>query len=194
MSKLQNQFLKDKFGIEKGNELYAQVIRAVEQNMKNHETESSFRKKVLQMAILPSISLFYLLQEQQNLSGEEACRLIEEFLWNYSAERSKAGYEKMAKMPFFFAMLKNMFSFTFRISGVWDVDIIEKNSRRFRFNINKCLWHDTCTYYKCPELCRIFCKSDEITYQGFAKKVEFKRNTMLAEDGNCCDFQFHKSQ
>lgn len=42
-------------------------------------------------------------------------------------------------------------------------------------------------YYKCPKLCYIFCKSDEITYQSFAKKIEFKRDTMLGEGGNCCD-------
>lgn len=192
MSKLQKQFLIDNFGAEQGVKLYTNAKSAVEQNMKNHQTESSFRKKILQLTILPSISLYRLLQEQLSLSKEEAYTLMEEYLWDYSAAQSKAGYVKMAKMPFFFGMLKNMFSITFRISGVWDVDIIEKNSKYFKFNINRCLWHDTCTYYKCPELCRIFCLSDEISYQGFAQKAEFRRNTMLGENGKCCDFQFEK--
>lgn len=192
MSKLQNQFLNNQFGSQRGDALYAQLISAVEEKAKNHEHESKMRKKVLRMAILPYISLYYLLQEQQNLSKEDAYELIEQFLWDYGAVRNKASYEKMAKLPFFFTILKITYSTAFRYSGVWNVDIIEKSGKLFKFNINKCLWHDTCALYKCPELCRIFCRCDEISYQGFEKKAAFSRSTMLGENGYCCDFQFAK--
>ena len=44
-------------------------------------------------------------------------------------------------------------------NGVWRVDMM------------KCPYHDTCVAYGCPELCRCFCDSDDISYTGLHPKL-----------------------
>lgn len=191
MSKLQNKFLVDQFGADKGNELYSLLNRAIDKNMEKHISESKKKQKALRKMILPSISLYYLLQKEQNLTRDEAYALIQEFLWEYGAARAKELYGKMARVPFAFALFKKVCKMNAK-SGIWKTSIKEDSNQKYAFDIHKCLWHDTCRDYRCPELCRIFCRSDDIMYQGFENKIRFKRSKTLGEGGDCCDFQFVK--
>ncbi|GLB30126.1 hypothetical protein LAD12857_20490 [Lacrimispora amygdalina] len=77
-------------------------------------------------------------------------------------------------------------------SGIWKVYLKKDNSKEFIFDIQKCLWYDFCCFYHCPELCRIFCRSDYIMYQGIENKIRFTRSKTLGEGGDCCNFLFLK--
>ncbi len=57
--------------------------------------------------------------------------------------------------------------------------------------ITKCLWHTACVENGCPELCRLFCDVDDVTYGGL-KKIGFTRTKTLGYGGDCCDFHFFK--
>ena len=61
-------------------------------------------------------------------------------------------------------------------SGVWRVDMM------------KCPYHDTCTEYGCPELCRCFCDSDDISYTGLHPKLIWERSMTLGRGNDRCDF------
>lgn len=39
-----------------------------------------------------------------------------------------------------------------------------------------------------PELCRCFCDSDDITYDGMHPKLVWRRTKTLGRGGDCCDF------
>ena len=61
-------------------------------------------------------------------------------------------------------------------SGVWRVDMM------------KCPYHDTCAEYGCPELCRCFCDSDDISYAGLHPKLIWHRTKTLGRGDDRCDF------
>ena len=61
-------------------------------------------------------------------------------------------------------------------NGVWRVDMME------------CPYHDTCTEYGCPELCRCFCDSDDISYAGLHPKLIWERSMTLGRGNDRCDF------
>lgn len=191
MSKLQKQFLIDQFGMQRGRQLYVSLAHLMNHNMENHTNEDKKRKMAIRKMILPSISLYSLLQNEAQLSKEEACSMVQKFLWEYGAVRSRELYSKLATIPAFFTIFKKVCKMNAK-SGIWQVSIRKDNSEEFIFDIHQCLWYDTCCFYQCPELCRIFCGSDYIMYQGFDNKIRFIRSKTLGEGGDCCNFQFIK--
>ena len=77
MSQMRNRFLIDEFGEDRGNELYSLLFRDVEERMAAHTHEGKARQKALESMILPPISLYYLLQEQQGLTKDAFYGIIE---------------------------------------------------------------------------------------------------------------------
>ena len=61
-------------------------------------------------------------------------------------------------------------------NGTWRVDMI------------KCPYHDTCAAYGCPELCRCFCDSDDVSYAGLHPKLIWQRTMTLGRGNDRCDF------
>ena len=61
-------------------------------------------------------------------------------------------------------------------NGIWRVDMM------------KCPYHDTCAEYGCPELCRCFCDSDDISYTGLHPKLIWERTMTLGRGNDRCDF------
>ena len=57
-----------------------------------------------------------------------------------------------------------------------------------RFDMLQCPYHDACRKYGCPELCRSFCDSDDITYDGLHPKLLWHRTKTLGRGNDCCDF------
>ena len=47
---------------------------------------------------------------------------------------------------------------------------------------------DECVRCGCPELCRCFCDSDDITYDGLHPKLIWQRTMTLGRGGDRCDF------
>ena len=58
----------------------------------------------------------------------------------------------------------------------------------WRIDITKCPYHDTCARYGCPELCRCFCDSDDISYDGLHHRLVWRRTGTLGRGNACCDF------
>lgn len=54
--------------------------------------------------------------------------------------------------------------------------------------MTKCPYHDACVRYGCLELCRCFCDSDDITYDGMHPKLLWRRTKTLGRGEDCCDF------
>lgn len=61
-------------------------------------------------------------------------------------------------------------------TAVWRIDMIQ------------CPYHDTCVQHGCPELCRCFCDSDDISYANLHPKLLWHRTKTLGRGDDCCDF------
>lgn len=63
--------------------------------------------------------------------------------------------------------------------------------RPFAVDMIRCPYLDTCIRYGCPELTRISCRADDITYGSLHPKLVWARTQTLGQGGSCCDFRLY---
>ena len=119
----------------------------------------------LKRQILPGISAYEILQRV--MSKEEALQTVH----GYVERLARTSHKQLAALlhiPGLYRLVPGVFVKSTRSvfgpaagfapkelqtgNGVWRVDMM------------KCPYHDTCAEYGCPELCRCFCDSDDISY------------------------------
>ena len=97
---------------------------------------------------------------------------------------------KMKLIPGFYTLYSSIFLRVVRTSDLWESRQAREGDY-FDVTIRKCLWHTACAEHGCPELCRLFCDSDDVTYGGL-KKLGFTRTKTLGHGDDCCDFHFFR--
>lgn len=60
-----------------------------------------------------------------------------------------------------------------------------------RVDMTYCPYHAACLKYGCPDLCHIFCNSDDITYGNLHPKLVWARTKTLGRNDDCCDFRMY---
>lgn len=177
------------FGEEKAEALWQKAEKEYEQLLPLAEKESKSRKKNLTQGIYPFAALYRVLLGE-NMSREEAMEHMYAIMKTHTLSGNRKNYERMGKLPFFFPLFRKMF--TMGLSGdSWQVEWIANDPGHFVYNIRKCLWHDACCELGCPELCRIFCRNDELNFTDVSRHLYFQRSQTLGEGGDCCDFHFY---
>ena len=142
----------------------------------------------LKRQILPGIAAYETLQRV--MPKEEALQTVH----GYVERLARTSHKQLAALlhiPGLYRLVPGVFvKFTRSVSarsraltqrlqagnGVWRVDMM------------KCPYHDTCTEYGCPELCRCFCDSDDISYTGLHPKLIWHRTKTLGRGDDRCDF------
>ncbi len=182
-------FLVETFGTERGNTLFAAQEKVL-YNLTGHmEHKSPSQQKTLVQTILPRIALYQALAAN-GFSKEETYACLRTYMLDTVAAKKHASTAKMEWVPGFYAIYSRVF---LKIMATTD---LQENTRRcgrdfFDVTITKCLWHTACVENGCPELCRLFCDVDNVTYGGL-KKLGFSRTQTLGYGGKCCDFHFFK--
>ena len=145
--------------------------------------------KTLVQTILPRIALYKLLSED-GLSANNAYTYMQKYMLDKVAAKKHSSTAKMEAIPGFYRIYSNIF---LKIMRTTDLQESTQSHDRDHFDITirKCLWHTACMENNCPELCRLFCDVDDVTYGGL-KKIGFTRTKTLGYGGDCCDFHFFK--
>ena len=179
------------FGEEKAQALWQKAEREYKQLLPLADQESKSRKKNLIHGIYPFAALYRALLSE-NMGREEAMEHMLAMMKMHTLAGNRKNYERMGKLPFFFPLFRKMF--TVGLSGdSWQVEWTANDPGQFAYNIRKCLWHDTCCELGYPELCRIFCRNDELNFTDVSRHLYFQRSKTLGEGGDCCDFHFYPS-
>lgn len=153
------------------------------------EGKSEGQRKTLIQTILPRVALYRVLQ-QAGLSQAQAAACIRKYMMEKIAAPKHASTARMEIVPGFYALYSRIFLQIMKTTDLQQsVQKREKDS--FDVTITSCLWHSACAEYGCPELCRIFCDVDDVTYGGL-RKMGFSRTQTLGYGGDCCDFHFYK--
>lgn len=190
--KQQNQiksFLTEEFGIDKGLELFGRQSKILGTIIANTKGKSKNQKKTLVQTILPRVSLFKALQEG-GFSEDDTYERMRKYMTGKVAAQKHSFTARMEIIPGFFDIYKKIFLKIMRTSDLWE-SRQKYGDDFFDADITKCLWHTACLENGCPELCRLFCDVDDITYGGL-KKMEFSRTKTLGYGGDCCDFHFFR--
>ncbi len=183
------EFLIEEFGEEKGQTLAASQAEKLDELIKSQTGKSESQMKTLSGTILPSIALYKALMKS-GLAQEDAYERVRRYMLNKVAAQKHASTAKMEAVPFFYALYSRIFIRIMRTADSWESTQRRKRDS-FDVTITKCLWHTACAENDCPELCRLFCEADNVTYGGL-KKIGFSRTQTLGYGGDACDFHFFR--
>lgn len=183
-------FLEDKFERESAEKMFIREERILENLIRNTSGKTDNQMKTLISTILPRVALYKTLTENKNLSSQEVWEIMRSYMLDVVASKQHASRVRMEKFPGFYWIFSKIF---LRIMKTTDLQkSTQKEDRDFyNINITDCLWHNACVENGCPELCRLFCDVDDVTYGGL-KKIGFNRTQTLGYGGTCCDFHFYR--
>ena len=184
------KFLINRFGKEKGTEIYLQTRQRFDKLLAETPEKSKNRQKVFQNLILPRIALYQILLEG-GMPKEEAMKVMEDHMIICGARPMRKKYEMIDRLPCAYSFFR--FGFTHVVPGndLWEAEVDASKKDEFSVTMHKCFWNDTYREYGFPELCQYACQSDIITYSDL-KHAGFHRTQTLGTGGTCCDFCFKK--
>lgn len=183
------KFLFEEFGKEKGTVVFEKQNEVLKELITNTKNKSKNQMKALTNTILPRIALYKVLQKE-DLPKDEVTNYMRKYMIEKIAQKKHSSTAKMEIVPGFYSIYSKVF---LKIMRTTDLQKSEQKCGKgfFDVTIKKCLWHTACIENDCPELCRLFCDVDNVTYGGL-KKIGFIRTQTLGYDGKCCDFHFYK--
>lgn len=154
-----------------------------------HAGASRQRMQHLESQIMPGIAAYETLQTV--MPKEEALRTVHGYV-EERAYRLKKTFLRLMRIPGLYKKVPGIFAKQtpkfFGISAGFEANEIRTSGGVWRIDMTRCPYHDECVRCGCPELCRCFCNSDDITYDGLHPKLIWHRTMTLGRGGDRCDF------
>lgn len=187
--KIIKNFLFSELDTEVAQKIFDEQNNILDKIFLNAFNKTKNQLKTLKNTILPRIALYKALNNY-GFSMEDSNNHMKNYMLNYIAKSKHNSMVKMEKVPVFYSLYSKIF---LKIMRKTDLQQSKQkhNAKSFDVTITKCLWHQACVENECPELCRLFCDVDNITY-GELNKIGFTRTQTLGYGGDCCDFHFFK--
>ena len=147
------------------------------------------KQRHLESQILPGIAAYETLQTV--MPREQALQTVHDYV-ERRAWRLKKVFVRLLHIPGLYRKIPGIFAEQtpklFGTAAGFAATDIQTTGGVWRIDMTKCPYHDACVQYGCPELCRCFCDSDDITYDGMHPKLVWHRTKTLGQGGDCCDF------
>lgn len=187
--KIIKNFLFSELDTEVAQKIFDEQNNILDKIFLNAFNKTKNQLKTLKNTILPRIALYKALNNY-GFSMEDSNNHMKNYMLNYIAKSKHNSMVKMEKVPGFYSLYSKMF---LKIMRKTDLQQSKQkhDAKSFDVTITKCLWHQACVENECPELCRLFCDVDNITYSEL-NKIGFTRTQTLGYGGDCCDFHFFK--
>ena len=154
-----------------------------------HAGASGQRMRHLESQIMPGIAAYETLQTV--MPKEEALQTVHGYV-EERAYRLKKIFLRLMRIPGLYKKGPGIFAAQtpkfFGISAGFEANEIRTTGGVWRIDMTRCPYHDECVRCGCPELCRCFCDSDDITYDGLHPKLIWQRTMTLGRGGDRCDF------
>lgn len=184
-----NKFLIEEFGKDKGGSLFLQQEKILREIIENIHNKTDNQTKTLIQTILPRIALYKAFIES-GFTEDDLNTFMRKYMLDVVAAKKHNSTAKMEKVPGFYGIYSRIF---LKIMRTTDLQVSTQQCEKdfYDITISKCLWHTACVENDCPELCRLFCDVDDVTYGGL-NKIGFSRTKTLGYGGDCCDFHFFR--
>ncbi len=170
-------------------ELLASMHRRIEALREDNAGASREKWEHLESQIMPGIAIYEVLQTV--VSKEEAIQIIHSYV-NAHAHKYHTLFRRILKIPGLYHTMPGIFAKgveeKYGAAAGFEFITHEATKDVIRFDMIRCPYHDVCAQYGCPELCRCFCDSDDITYDGLHPKLLWHRTKTLGRGDDCCDF------
>ena len=157
--------------------------------LKENSNESREKRQHLKHQILPAIAAYETLRTV--MPRGEALQTVHGYLEEYAGKAHKY-IAALLRVPGLYRLVPGVFVMSTRTAfgsaAGFAVKEVQADKTAWRVDMLKCPYNDTCVQYGCPELCRCFCDSDDISYAGLHPKLLWHRTKTLGRGGDCCDF------
>ena len=154
-----------------------------------HAGASKERLRHLESQIIPSIAIYETLQTV--MPKDEALNAVHGYV-EERAYRLKKTFLRLMRIPGLYKKVPGIFAKQtpkfFGNSAGFEANEIRTTGGVWRIDMTRCPYHDECVRYGCPELCRCFCDSDDITYDRLHPNLVWHRTKTLGRGDDRCDF------
>ena len=154
-----------------------------------HAGASKERLLHLESQIIPGIAIYEALQTV--MPKDEALNAVHGYV-EERAYRLKKTFLRLMRIPGLYKKVPGIFAKQtpkfFGNSAGFEANEIRTTGGVWRIDMTRCPYHDECVRYGCPELCRCFCDSDDITYDGLHPNLVWHRTKTLGRGDDRCDF------
>ena len=170
-------------------QLLASMHHRIEALREDNAGASREKWEHLESQIMPGIAIYEVLQTV--VSKEEALQILHSYV-NAHARKYHTLFRRLLKLPGLYHKMPGIFAKgveeKFGTAAGFQAITHEATKDVIRFDMVRCPYHDACQKYGRPELCRCFCDSDDITYDGLHPKLLWHRTKTLGRGDDCCDF------
>ena len=150
-------------------------------------------RRHLEEGILPGVALYQTVLDDPD-TRQRAIDLMEaafEMLWM----PKRRLMERLGRLPMYYwlmrAAIKTMMRRSFPPEG-WDTEWVETSGDALAFNMHRCFYQDVLAGYGVPELTVLYCKMDDLTYEGVSSYLRWARTRTLGRGDACCDFRWER--
>ena len=145
----------------------------------------------LDWLILPGLALYQVLQEEGLDQGAALAETQELF---------EGVFGRLATVPRFLATLPDPFDAFRRVARTairagfppsgWDAEWTEDSDTCLAYNVRRCIYLEVLTSYGSPELTALYCRMDDLTFEGLPASITWERTKTLGQGGDVCDFRW----
>ncbi|SDM61664.1 L-2-amino-thiazoline-4-carboxylic acid hydrolase [Acetanaerobacterium elongatum] len=188
------QALITAFSNKTGNVIYHESVRLYQEELAGmNDRNSKVIHNHLSNNILPAYAAYKILL-QAGIEQSKALEFIRQEVFK-SMVSPAAKMRRLGTLPFIYGLFKTLMKpvvgYGYPKEG-WDIEWKEYSKTRLAFNMKSCLYCEELKKRGVPELCPIFCETDELTYNPLAPRVVFERGGTLAKGCAVCDFSYKK--
>ena len=164
-------------------ESYSAMLNQMYSEQEQRLSPTQFKKA--KKLILPRIAFY--LSIKQHIGGEDTLVHVTKY-FHAKVEGASKLMKFLSRYEWGYTLFRKVFLIGLR-ADTWVSEIKRNDKDTFIFDITKCLYKDLCDFYKCPELCTMFCDGDWVVF-GDMIKMKFERKYTLGYGDDVCDFTF----
>jgi hypothetical protein len=143
--------------------------------------------------LLPGVALYEALQAIDWPIAQAADAIANALEGDTQPRRRR--FERRGRQRGFFTVFSMMIRVLTRLvypSPAWKIEWRETSRQRIAFDITGCFYLDTLTELGARDLTSLYCKVDDVLYEGVSPELSWRRTTMLSTGGELCDFRFER--
>lgn len=157
-----------------------------------HEEVSTELASHCYVRIFPMIALYKAIK---NWDCENAYKKISELFWEKQVIPGTKVLQRLLKIPGLYKLIPRLTVFAVKKNykaslGGFQYDFLETSPSCVRLTFHQCPYYSYCVKYGAPELCDIFCTSDDIVAKSMLPYIHFSRTQTIGRGGTCCDFDY----
>lgn len=178
------------FGNEKGNIIYEHSTNRFKELLRENDyVENHTIRKHIATHLFPLIA-YYLTLQEFNFSKKESYKLSYKEIEKLGTIKKKRN-KTLVKIPFIYYMIKfiaKRYIHNKWPTEGWKIEWLKQDNEEIHFKFHDCVYFNLTEKYGCPELCKLFCIEDTISFSGYSPKIIFERKKTIGQGNKYCDF------